>query len=1049
MKLKGLETKYCSAQDIYEGNIKLILGLIWRIILHFQLELFGFEGKNVKSQLLEFVSNTCEEFNCKIENFTTSFQSGVALCALIHSFDPSLIDMDEITAKSKSNDPNAALELNKKAILLAKENFKIPPIVEAEIITNSPEELSTMTYVSYYFEYFKKQPKNSLRNLNLTKVHSESFKKTLSRNQSLKSPKYAEILDYFSEPKIEEDEEVLDVDLTPSTASQIKDELEKLKIEKSILKKKLDETHSKLENEIQLFEINLKKIRSESKVKLMSLELENQKFAMEASQLSIIEFNKSLQILEEHNNNLQLREDELTRKLKIVEDQLIFLQADRDQRKKGRKGPEGEVTLVFTDVQDSTSLWEMSSTVMQKSLKIHNEEIRKVIEEINGFEVKTEGDAFMCAFDTAIDAINFALLVQIRLMEAKWPEEVFKHKSGKIEMDGDKPMFKGFRVRMGIHTGNPIVEIDPTTEREDYFGPMVNRSARVESQAKGGMIVISNSTYEKIKEKEFLFPIFMKDMGEVTLKGLKTPEHIRMILPESLSKRNFGETILDNEPSKLLNDEDHLLNLQNQTKESNSKFNSQIEEIEKEISGVSNKILTENEQLVLSQKKTKLLEAEIEKLKEEQKKLLSQTKSSGTNLTVEIEKLKDEMKDNEMKHWNEIESLNSTIKLNEIEKMKEIKEKENQISKLENQVKELKGEELRITKEINLSKETEKNLLGEISELKLINSSKANLELEVDELTKKCKEYEEEIKELESQEKQQKLKLKSLKSSLEEEELKNENLGEEVKNLKSNLKKVERNSEMEKEEFEEKIREIESKKEETNSEVQREEIKKIQETFQSQLQILNEANESIIENLKREKNEEIEKVKKENEKLKTQLGVKGIPSVKDDPPSSKNDSASFTPRRDRTEVSQTPRYEKKKSEIMETKSEDVKPKKSKSNYSSKEISLLQKWIEQVTSTTFIGEDFIDSLKDGTILCELCHKVKGRFIAYNKNPRGLDWMEKENVITFSTQCEKMGVKSKIEVVDEEHKDDLIKILFELSEIAPSQAKFKGPNINDLK
>jgi len=295
-------------------------------------------------------------------------------------------------------------------------------------------------------------------------------------------------------------------------------------------------------------------------MKLVQMEIDNQNNLVEESKKNMNQYNQSLSKLKELNEELQNNEKDLKTKLQLVQDQLDFHENDKKLRKKGRKGPYDEVTLVFTDVQDSTSLWEMSSSVMQKSLKIHNQEIRKVIEETNGFEVKTEGDAFMCAFDTPLDAINFALLVQIRLMEANWPEDVFKHKSGKIEKDNeDKTTFKGFRVRMGIHTGFPIVEVDPTTDREDYFGPMVNKSARVESKAKGGMIVISDSTYQKIKdeEKNFLFPIFMKDMGEVSLKGLQEPEHIRMILPQALSKRVFPEdpiVIVETEKPKITTD---------------------------------------------------------------------------------------------------------------------------------------------------------------------------------------------------------------------------------------------------------------------------------------------------------------------------------------------------------------------------------------------------------------------------------------------------------------------------------------------------------------
>ena len=57
--------------------------------------------------------------------------------------------------------------------------------------------------------------------------------------------------------------------------------------------------------------------------------------------------------------------------------------------------PEGEVTLVFTDVQSSTLQWEHRPEAMAASLVIHNQIMRKLITKHKGYEVKTEGDAFM------------------------------------------------------------------------------------------------------------------------------------------------------------------------------------------------------------------------------------------------------------------------------------------------------------------------------------------------------------------------------------------------------------------------------------------------------------------------------------------------------------------------------------------------------------------------------------------------------------------------------------------------------------------------------
>ena len=110
-------------------------------------------------------------------------------------------------------------------------------------------------------------------------------------------------------------------------------------------------------------------------------------------------------------------------------------------------------------------------------------------------QVKTEGDAFMVAFQEARDGLAFALEAQQRLFDAAWPhwllDDAALTDTAGVSGDG---AWRGLRVRIGLHTGKCLGEIDPTTKRMDYFGNMVNYSARIEGQAEGGEIVISDST---------------------------------------------------------------------------------------------------------------------------------------------------------------------------------------------------------------------------------------------------------------------------------------------------------------------------------------------------------------------------------------------------------------------------------------------------------------------------------------------------------------------------------------------------------------------------
>lgn len=153
-----------------------------------------------------------------------------------------------------------------------------------------------------------------------------------------------------------------------------------------------------------------------------------------------------------------------------------------------QKAPEGRVTLVFTglapispsllygffkkylsifecvDVQGSTTQWEMHPHVMEKALELHDGVMRTFLEEFSGYEVKTEGDAFFASFERAVDATRFCLKVQEELLKVEWPEDVFKHPDSAVEVaQSGTLLYKGLRVRMGVHTGEPTCNKNPIT----------------------------------------------------------------------------------------------------------------------------------------------------------------------------------------------------------------------------------------------------------------------------------------------------------------------------------------------------------------------------------------------------------------------------------------------------------------------------------------------------------------------------------------------------------------------------------------------------------
>ena len=164
------------------------------------------------------------------------------------------------------------------------------------------------------------------------------------------------------------------------------------------------------------------------------------------------------------------------------------------------KIPSGTVTLLFTDIEGSTRLWEAEPEPMAIALRRHDAIMRAAIEAAAGYVFKTVGDAFCAAFDNPQLAAEAVVAAQRALTAEEWPTT------------------SPIRVRMGLHTG--VCE-----ERDgDYFGPVVNRTARLEAVAYGGQVLVSGVTAELLSDA-LPVGVSLHDLGLHRLKDLGRPEH--------------------------------------------------------------------------------------------------------------------------------------------------------------------------------------------------------------------------------------------------------------------------------------------------------------------------------------------------------------------------------------------------------------------------------------------------------------------------------------------------------------------------------------------
>jgi len=171
--------------------------------------------------------------------------------------------------------------------------------------------------------------------------------------------------------------------------------------------------------------------------------------------------------------------------------------------------PIGTVTFLFTDIEGSTQLLKQLRDRYGEALADHQQLLREVFAEHGGHEIDTQGDSFFVAFRRAKDTVTAAVACQRRLAEHAWPEGV------------------ELRVRMGIHTGEPVVG------GERYVGLGVHRAARICAAGHGGQVLVSRTTRELLRDDP-IPDVSLRDLGEHLLKDLDEPERLFQLVAPGL-----------------------------------------------------------------------------------------------------------------------------------------------------------------------------------------------------------------------------------------------------------------------------------------------------------------------------------------------------------------------------------------------------------------------------------------------------------------------------------------------------------------------------------
>lgn len=171
--------------------------------------------------------------------------------------------------------------------------------------------------------------------------------------------------------------------------------------------------------------------------------------------------------------------------------------------------PAVTATFVFTDIEGSTRLWEREPVAMRDALAQHDAISRDAVGAWRGRIVKTTGDGIHAAFDDPLDAVQAVLMLQQELARA--------------------PAVAGLelKVRAGLHLG-------PAERRDgDYYGPVLNRAARVMAAAHGGQVLLSQAVAEAVRAR-LPPPCALLDLGAARLRDLDEPEHLQQLLHPAL-----------------------------------------------------------------------------------------------------------------------------------------------------------------------------------------------------------------------------------------------------------------------------------------------------------------------------------------------------------------------------------------------------------------------------------------------------------------------------------------------------------------------------------
>lgn len=185
--------------------------------------------------------------------------------------------------------------------------------------------------------------------------------------------------------------------------------------------------------------------------------------------------------------------------------------------------PKGVLTFLMTDVEGSTRLWEEAPSEMAAAMRRHDELSAEIVSEHDGRVIKErgEGDALFCVFPNPTQAVRASVALQLALAATDWSTP------------------RPIRVRMALHMG------EAEQRNEDFYGPVINRCARLRGICHGRQIIVSEAVSLTAQGQTWL------DLGSHRLRDLSTPEHVFQVCVAGMPSAFPPLASLGNSPNNL------------------------------------------------------------------------------------------------------------------------------------------------------------------------------------------------------------------------------------------------------------------------------------------------------------------------------------------------------------------------------------------------------------------------------------------------------------------------------------------------------------------